>query len=180
MVIQKNSMRQVIAIIGTSHLYQFGGAALTAMQNDAFAELLRQSCHTHAISCLAEEMSHDALKAQDRTSSTVEELSHTLGLDHIYCDPSDAEQEALGLRIERNKTGFKHFRGWTDKELDKAIAAEHRIREGLWLEKLKDRALWPYLFVCGSQHAIHFWTLVRDEGFEAVIVSENWDALTSP
>jgi hypothetical protein len=169
-------MHKVVAIIGTSHLYQFGGVARTEKQNQAFARLIVQACKAHSIRCLAEEMSHDALRVQDRTQSTVESIARNLGLSHIYCDPSEQEQSAMGLRVERNAAALKHFENWSDERISEGISVEHRQREQCWLKKLQENDLWPCLFICGSEHAVHFLLLLQASAFQVELVAEAWDA----
>jgi hypothetical protein len=169
-------MRRLVALIGTSHLYQFGGAARTERQNQAFEELIRQTCQAHGIRCLAEEMSLDALKAQARMQSTVKMLAHSLSLDHIYCDPSEQEQTAMGLQVERNAGALKHFEQWNDERIAEGIAAEHRQRERYWLTKLLEKDIWPCLFICGSEHAVHFRSLLETSAVHVALLAEVWDA----
>ena len=169
-------MRKIVALIGTSHLFQFGGSARTELQNEAFTELIDQTCKNYEIRCIAEEMSQDALRAQNRAQSTVAAIAHDLGLVHIYADPSEQEQSTLGLWVERSAAALKHFDGWSDERIAEGISAEHRQRERFWLEKLNERNVWPCLFICGSEHANHFRSLLQASSFEVEVVVEAWDA----
>jgi hypothetical protein len=169
-------MNELVSIIGTSHLYQFGGAARSEMQNRAFADLVRKTSICHGIRCLAEEMSNDALVAQNRTQSTVREIAQELGLAHLYCDPTENEQSAMELYIERRAAALKHLQNWSDERILEGIAGEHRKREGFWLGRLQEKNVWPCLFICGTEHAIHFSSLLRASGLRVQLVVEAWDA----
>lgn len=169
-------MQQSVALIGTSHQYQFGGSARSPAQNAAFEALLTATCEAHHAQALAEEMSKDALKLQDRTESSVALLAKRLGLRHVYCDPSEDEQRKMGLRVERNALGLARFDGWTQSRIDEGIATEHRLREQFWYQRLLDRGAWPYVFVCGSEHVLPFRALLLSKGVSIILVAERWDA----
>ena len=168
-------MRRIV-VIGTDHRYQFGGATRTEQQNLAFAALLQRLCEAHGLRCLAEEMSLDALRAQDRTESTVATFARHRGIHHIYCDPSESVQFDMGLGTERNANLLRVLQGWSEEKLAGAIACEHRLREQYWRDRILETHTWPCLLVCGGEHAMPVSSLLAESGLQVALVAERWDA----
>lgn len=144
-------MTHSVALIGTSHPYQFGGSACSPSQTSAFAALLRRTCLHYAAAALAEEMSLSALQRQERSESTVATIARELGLSHAYCDPTEEQQAKMGLQVEKNAIGLSHFSGWTQEQIARGVAKEHRLREQFWADRLDELNVWPVVFVCGSE-----------------------------
>jgi hypothetical protein len=115
---------------------------------------------------IAEEFSQQALdnlsKAHNLSVvSTVKAVADTLGVEHRFCDPDDAERLRLGL---------------PDPYLDHYGESEKprfdRIRECYWLSRLVEVSNRDVLFVCGAEHVQSFCELVKGTSIDANIVNE--------
>jgi hypothetical protein len=165
-----------IIVVGTSHQYQFAGSQRTAEQNYAFRKYISSMCLSHGIHFLSEEMSNDALLINGRSESSVKQIADELGIAHRYCDPSLAEQYALGIINEGTLKLGQHLEGWSDQEFDNRVSLEHLKREQFWLQQLRTLTGGVGLFVCGSSHVTRFAMLLEQANISAIVAATNWDA----
>ena len=168
-------MSNLAAVLGTDHRYQIGGDERTDAQNRAFAELIHTLCQEHQVRLLAEEMSLDALEGRGRTESTVAGFARDLCIAHVYCDPSEAEQSAMGLYIERSENLLVHKK-WSADKIAEGIAKEHGVRERFWMNRMIETNVWPCLLVCGSDHAHSICSLLHNAGLTVTLLAVRWDA----
>jgi hypothetical protein len=169
-------MPTTVTLVGTSHVYQWADANSDPADIARFSAFLEKLlCSSRAV-CIAEEMSLDSLALHGRQESSVAALCNRLRIRHEYCDPSAAEQVALGIINEGNILLGQHLHGWTDSEVGERIAAEHRKRERVWLSRLQVLSQWPAIFVCGSEHVSHFAHLLAESKITVNVAAENWCA----
>jgi len=83
-----------LLLIGTNHANQYVGNKHG--DSAQFTDYLHRVCSAHKVDLLAEEMSTEALE-ENSAKSTALELAITLGISHIFCDPSRGERTALGI-----------------------------------------------------------------------------------
>lgn len=155
-------MHKTVTLIGTSHDFQFG----TQSQNPNFEDFLRATCARCKAKLLAEEMSKDALAQKNLKESTVAALAIDLGISHVYCDPTNAQQFELNIYVEKNAQLFRCDPEYSEEEIAKAIKREHESRELFWLQQLNETDIWPVVFVCGSEHVNSFAILLQSNGID--------------
>lgn len=140
-------------LIGTSHRYQKGLRFAPEGCYDEFKGMLSAAAQSHSIKTIAEEMSEEALG--NDTVSLCAEVAETLAISHVFCDPSEAERAAAGLRVEDCLVT------WGGRELE-------------WVARLRGQRF-PVLFVCGANHVDCFAERCRARGIAVVVMQEDWE-----
>ena len=133
-------MRTVL-LIGTNHVYQ----RPDIRGSEEFRTLIEDSREEHDIKIIAEEMSLDVLHKYGATESSCKQVADSIGIPHLYCDPSYKEQKKLGIKQP-------------GRERDPVADA---IREDYWLEHILKQNSWPVLFICGADHTESFRDLLQ-------------------
>lgn len=170
-------MDKMVIIVGTSHEYQWAGKNLSENEISLFYAFIISLAKKHGIRAIAEEMSVEALKKENREHSTLFQVSKTLNICHQYSDPEIGEQERLGILNEGTVEYYGKYRcNWSRHEIDNRIENEDRKREAVWLSKIEDLNTWPLLFICGSKHTIPFRKLLAETGYIVHLEVENWVA----
>lgn len=178
----------MVYIIGIDHLVQYNGP-LPGNILAEFRELLVEKTGEYSISVIAEEFNaeflHDVYNA---TEDTALAAAGEAGVDHIYCDPDEAERDKLGIPYYadvRDMVMEKHgisggfiFDDEKRKMVELETAAEVKkfwhLRESFWLEKLRSRLCGNILFLCGHEHVDRFRALLETEGVEVSVVDPFW------
>jgi len=174
-------MRKVF-IIGTHHVYQYGGGAVfdgvtcSPEQEAKFRQLLTKACRSHSAVAIGEEMSEDALTRMKRTESIPRNEARALSLAHRYCDASEDERNKLGIRDDSYIRATGQWSGKSKALIEEDVLEEHKKREPYWLDQLSALDAWPVLFVCGSCHVPSFSALLRQSGAEETILEDDWRA----
>lgn len=175
-------MRKVF-IIGTNHVYQFGGGAAfkdatCSPEHEAkFRQFLVKACRSYGVVAIGEELSDNALTEMNRTDSVPKHAARELALEaHRYCDPNRAERKRLGIRDDSYIRATGQSSGKSKALIEEEVLAEHKKREPYWLAQLSALDAWPVLFVCGSCHVSSFSALLRESGAEATILEHDWRA----
>lgn len=170
-------MSRQVVLIGTSHVYQWGGcwAPIEVVAN--FLALLEEVRQNYSVGAIAEEMSIDSLRLHDRHASTIADWCKRVGLVHCYCDPSEREQEELGIRNDGVVRYLQQVEGFGDDEAERLIRVEYDKREAQWLARLQELNAWPVIFVCGSSHVTSFSQLLSQNDFQVVVKAANWGAI---
>ncbi len=169
-------MHPHVVVVGTNHAYQWADASSHPADIQAFCAFLEEVCQSNGAVSITEEMSLDSLALRNRSESSVFALCRRLGLIHAYCDPSEPEQNALGIINDGNIRLFQGFNGWSDAEVNRRISDEYLKRERIWVSRLHELASWPSVFVCGSEHIGRLPTLLAESGLTVKVAAENWCA----
>ena len=139
-------------LVGTSHVFQ--RPPLTrrreAAQLYSYLKLLGKRCSIRAI---GEELNQAQLAGRNLERSTCAEVALSLGIEHRYCEPSDADRNLLGICV--GKDGYS-------------------AREQFWLSCLLQMNLWPCLFVCGAKHVGSFFALLAANKLAPVVACKDW------
>ena len=141
----------MIYLIGVDHVIQHGGYLDTRKEVALreFQSYLAQVVQEKRVDMIAEEFSEVALERSNTDFSTCRKLALSLKIDHLFCDPTPEEREAL--KIE------------TDEQ-----------REQEWLNRIRDSFRMNVLFICGSEHLQSFGRLLAANGFKVAILSDGW------
>lgn len=161
-------MKQVYLIGTTHHPCQTGPC-------QEFAKFVTTLCNKICIKAIAEEMNADALAKEGVEDTIPKQVADRLHLLHRYCDPDESKRAALG--IIQNEGIIKvqsSVHNWSPKEEKARVQDEHRKRERVWLNELREIPESPILFICGSNHTSAFADLLNRNGYECVVVSDEW------
>jgi hypothetical protein len=141
----------MICLIGVDHVIQHGGYLDTCKEVALreFQFYLGQVVQEKGIDIIAEEFSEVALKRSNTDFSTCKELARALKIEHLFCDPTPEEREALKIET-----------------------AEQREHE--WLKRIRGYFHMNILFICGSEHLQSFKRLLAANGFKVAILSDGW------
>lgn len=163
-----------VVLIGTSHEYQTRGSDVDTTHVDQFEHLLTSLCSEYMAKCIAEEMNDAALAERNISETVAQAISVALGIEHQLSDPPPKIRQQLGIRgvNEIRLCGLIH--DWNPERIDSEIRKSDAIREGYWLTQLQILNLSPVLFVCGANHLEPFSSLLRENGFEAVVAVADW------
>ena len=112
---------------------------------------------------IAEEDSEEALTNRRRVSIT-KSIADEKGIEHRFCDPTDAERKAIGYRdgqmLEIDLFMRDQGEMTNDEMFCKARAIEigryFPIRERFWLERLSGCRDVDAIFICGDLHVETF------------------------
>lgn len=165
-----------ILLLGTDHRYQFRDPSISSADMLEFERLISETCTMYDARLVAEEMSVAALNSRRLSELVPAATARSLGLAHLYCDPSPTEQLSRGIADENAVRAVAELRQTALTEVERLIAVERRKREPIWLEKLEACALWPALFIFGSWHSPSFSALLHDRGFSFTFVHSAWQA----
>jgi len=155
-------MREVY-LVGVNHVYQLGPYSGSPMFADSplapfeeFDAFLRSALTSHDIYGIAEEMSRAGLKKHFRSGASMPcRLATALNLPHRYCNPDPEMRRALNIT--------------SDSE-----------REKYWIKELISFDTFPVLFVLGANHIDSFERLLRESGFQPLIIARDWSASSDP
>ncbi len=177
----------MIYIVGVCHEVQFINETSNLPLIGNFANHIIETIKRNNITILAEEWSEQALKAWGSNTDTLRTIAKKLEIEHIFCDPDDAERKKIGYptRQDMRKTLNlpSTFNTETDlEEANKKIKEEERkfypIREKYWLEILGDKIQEDILFVCGDDHIKTFPEQIMKYNVKFSIVSNNvWNSV---
>ncbi len=158
----------MLYILGLKHYFQ-------NTHNKDFDKYIRSLIKRYNISALAEEYSTEAaIRCTEDGESQLLKVSQTLGLKHLYCDPTNQERENLGIPTQDQtlkKLGLKGKKGITSAE-DSLISLEQRkywsIREKEWLARMKMAKFLKgsTLFLVGYDHRLNFSKLLRENNIK--------------
>jgi hypothetical protein len=173
---------RTVALFGTNHVYQFGGGVrlagdyCTEDQEAGFRLAILSAAHVTHAQAIAEEMSIEALKLKGKSSSVVFQIAKSLDLQHRYCDPDKARQQALSIACENAVRAVGQMERLSEEDIESNALMERRKREPVWAAELKELNVWPVLFICGSWHIPTFSALLRSQSFEILLCESCWSA----
>ncbi len=155
----------MIYLIGVNHGVQYQTEKNDPAQAKIilkFKNYLDQKIQELKICVLAEEMSQYALEKNHATKHIVKEISHKNQIEHLMCDPSPSERKKLGITSALVSV------------LDKEAKKYFPQREQFWLDKISNKLLKNVIFICGNQHISTFSILLKHNGVNIKVLSENW------
>lgn len=172
-----------VALLGTAHSIQRG----ETKPNEFKAKLIKE-CEENDIKAIAEEIN----EGEETIALMLAKERH---LKHLYADPGENERMNRGIPIDRDieldlirkyDDQFPDIRIWpTEPSRDNlpTIVYEklfqrnekaNRMREEIWLEKIKTFDMWPLLFICGATHFEEFSKLLIHSGLNVIESSKDW------
>jgi hypothetical protein len=183
-------MERIVYLLGTSHAYQ-GRYEIkkTVSKNDLikFKKFLREICRAYEIKAICEELRPEYLDNRHKGISIPMEVASSLkDVKHEYCNPSQKQMEAMGIRHSGYFTqGIKlpkplkleDQKNLTQEEADDLEWQEDRKREPYWFCKIHDLNTWPTLFICGSKHVSTFSRLLETATFTVHTVDEKLEPI---
>jgi hypothetical protein len=119
-------------------------------------------------------MSLQALGQKGASTSICEQVSKEIGLEHRYCDPTNEQRAAIGIKGRQDIELEGFFNNWSKKKIAREISTSHLLREKFWLDEMINMDRWPVLFICGADHVDSFCALARKNGFQADVIVRDW------
>ena len=163
-----------IYVIGTIHDFQENDGSRNKNEIDAFIYYLEQVCQEHGIRAIAEEMNLEALGKLRQRESTCKYVADKLNLIHRYCDPNSGLRAKHGI-IEDTIIKMDAFMNdLSEEEVNNKIRAEHEKRELIWINEIQKIGKFPILFICGAKHSLPFSQLLRNKGFQSIVINNRW------
>jgi len=145
-------MRSVY-LIGSNHTYQYGSRPFCDASENALAEYrecLVASIARYKIVGIAEEMNVYCLRSYFIQGDSVAfNLAAKLGLVHRYCEADPGVREARGIKTPAQ-------------------------RERYGIEQLETFNAFPAIFLLGSDHIGSFTNLLKESGFQPVVLVDDW------
>ncbi len=143
-----------IYLVGIDHQVQHDGPTMIPEREKAiseFCDFLEAKAKELRISMMSEELDEDALKTSHATKSTVQHVAKSLGLKHLYCDPTKDMRRQLGIHNDRD------------------------LREEYWLSCLTGHVeAERILFVCGVGHVDTFHQKLTRKGWPTIKFPEQF------
>ena len=167
-------MKAVVVIVGTCHKYQAGGKDCANEDAELFRNFLLNACLEWSISGISEEMNNEWLDHYESIQSVPSQVATELELFHHYCDPNSSERVRAGI-IGRGEVLLEaDLNRLSEDETANRYADEEIKRERYWLRELKEKGVFPTLFVCGANHVMRFKSLLDSNGLTAHVLVEDW------
>ncbi len=171
----------MIYLLGTRHTIQTEwdnpGPHLAA-KFERFKTFLSAAVQSTKVAAIAEETSHEP---ENRTSKKSIARLIAEGMQpplfYVPCEANSEERKALGIpteeeilaRCQREGTGDT-LEQCRDSELLKYFP----LREKFWVERLRQVAASPILFLCGPNHIRTFGCRLTENGIPCKILSFDW------
>lgn len=176
-------MSKRLALIGTSHTYQYGAgnawskkAPCTREAEQAFRGVLSAAVVKHGVRCIAEEMNEQGLAEAEMPTSVPQLLAGSLGLPHLFCEPDRRERITLGIEQENEIRISAYLNGKSEEHVAIALKEQFLKRESVWLQRVEQLGTWPVLFICGANHVPSFSVLLERKGVECEVLYADWSA----
>jgi hypothetical protein len=161
---------RMVALIGTSHRYQFPHDPAAG----EFGAFVERALAASKFAAIAEECSFEALSQNGTSVSVCKRISDRESLAHRDCDPNNQQRSALRIESEQEIRLHAFFEGWHQERTELVNRASHEIRERYWLKELLDLDLWPTLFVCGANHVELFCQALVAGGLHVSVLAQDW------
>ncbi len=184
--IQEHSM---IHLIGVNHIIQYKNNIVPLSVFADFREFLAETAKGVRASLLAEEFHEEYLgEVYFSPEGTVKAVADTLGIEHRYCDPGDAERKDLGIPYyadirDEVLEGMKLRKNYIlDPEIVKRVRARtddlvqsyFPLRENFWLERLGEDIAGSVVFICGHEHITSFKKLLQSHDIAVEVIVSFW------
>jgi hypothetical protein len=171
-----------VVLLGTEHPIQLGAKA-----PNVFRAVLVDICKKNNVKAIADEIN----KGDNSIASRLA-IDFPL-IKYLYADPDIKERMDWGIptSIELdivNDFGdqYPNIRMWPQepsrdnlpadvwKEYFKRTEDANRMRERVWLEKIRNFNSWPLLFICGTNHFDEFSKLLKACKFHVIETHKHW------
>lgn len=166
-----------VMLVGTNHRHQVVGCS--EGQSEAFSHFLRKVIRKCQIQTLAEELNEEAFATWGGHGSTARSLAESLGIQHIFCDPTAQERACIGISTTAQVKADLNLGKFLKSEQVEQLDAEQRKywpqREAYWLTRLRSMGCNQCLFILGSDHVQSFMALLSAHHIQPVLVHENWE-----
>jgi len=150
------------------------------MSVSAYRDELTRICRQESIRRIAEEMSAEGLARHGVTMTVGAQVAAALGIEHRNVDLTAAERNMLSIDdgpvlaiVQRfhPSDGGAGFREAMDD-------LGHAVRERVWVARLltESKAVWPTLFVCGSDHVESVRRIIRAVGMDSIVLHRDYEA----
>lgn len=168
----------MVSLIGVDHIVQYTNDYSDKSLIKSFSQYLVERAKQLKITLMAEEFNKEVLLMSNATACTARDVAEDLGIEHRFCDPTSSEREQVGIPSQRKikeQLGFKGLlKDKEKKRVDEEESKYHLKREQFWLDKIRDKAHEPIIFICGDNHLESFKALLINKGFEVTILGKNW------
>jgi hypothetical protein len=165
-----------VLIIGTNHRYQVLGCQ--EGKQEVFEQYLRAVIHKHGIQAIAEELNEEAFPVWRGHDSTARVLAASLGIKHMFCDPTNIERERLGIpTVEQIKVKLGFGKFLTSQEYQEVVEEQQKYwlqRESYWIKCVKTLDCDKCVFILGLSHVQSFAKLLLKEHVQSEVIHENW------
>jgi hypothetical protein len=162
-----------IALVGTSHSYQFP----TNTDAEAFKSLIVCILDSLDFAAIAEEMSEEALSEHGAPSSLGKQIADERGIRHRYCDPDRQTRNELGISQENCIRAAAIHWNLSEDEVGERILDSRDRRELYWLDRVLELDCWPVLFICGANHVDSFAAKINGRGLTAKVLASDWSPI---
>jgi hypothetical protein len=148
----------MLYLIGVDHSVQHDGRAgyrgpEFERLRQGFSEFLVQAAQKIDAIVITEECNEEVLTKFAATKSIASTVAAELGIRHLFCEPSNAERNWIGI----TRTGSP---------------ADYEKREMFWLEKLMVIKETSILFILGADHVTSFSELAKNTGLSVCVAEE--------
>lgn len=147
-------------IIGVNHALQYTSPeheqGNSRGRGEELIPILTEAVRTYSPRVIAEEFSEDAINRSPVERLVCRDIAEQFGLQHVLCDPTEAERRAWGI-LGLTEIDHLHYpRGVFFEPTSEAHQADLRRhfikREEFWLNKLYDHLFDDVLIVIGGDH----------------------------
>jgi len=141
----------MVYLIGVNHGVQFLKNSYTSDQVDVvnkFGDFVRKNIDEFDIKVIAEEMDTEAL-AKHTAKSYTKKITQEKTIGHIFCNPTTEEKKKIGINND------------TDREKE-------------WFRRIQNYSGGNILFICGHRHLHSFKDLLKANGVQCQIISEEY------
>jgi hypothetical protein len=168
----------MLYIIGVSHSVQSRKPDLEKTDGQkAFANLLERTIGDVHPTLVAEEESEENLSKHEKMS-IAQEVSHSTGIEHRFCDPSQVDRRAMGYLSQDDILSRHKYLLGSNLPFEEAslkasaieMAQHFPKREQFWLDRLNGCREQDAIFICGDGHVESFTGLlkIKDIPYEIV------------
>jgi AbiU2 len=166
----------MICIVGIDHEVQYLDSSSTS-----FLKSIQEWAITYDIKIIAEELSQEAIDKEGQArnqplESTARHAASLLGRQHRLCDPNTSQRANLGIPERSEIAKLLHLRRGENEQLIEEESQRYwPVREGFWLDQIRDVLGENLLFICGSSHVESFKALLDKTHGKVVILHRHWN-----
>ncbi|MHB8472240.1 MAG: hypothetical protein ACYDC8_05190 [Gammaproteobacteria bacterium] len=173
----------MIYLLGITHTIQTEwdnpGPHLSA-RFGRFKTFLSIAVHSTMVAAIAEETSHEIENRTNKKSIArlIAEGMHP-PLFYVPCEANSEERKALGIPTAEEILDRCRCEGIGDtleQCRDSELLKYFPLREKFWIERLRQVAVSPILFLCGPAHIRTFFCRLTENGIPCKIISFDWEA----
>lgn len=172
-----------VYLIGVDHRAQWDRNLSLTMK---YISYLKEQAQRVSPDLIAEEFSQEALeqpalKLDNVTSTTTQDVAGQYGIKHEFCDWDGQIKEKLKIPSREKLKKQLGIRGpvFEGSEYDKQIKQEEKKyyhkKEEIWLKVIRDEKASNTIFVCGISHLKSFKVLLENNNYEVKILPERFN-----